>query len=109
MYTRQLRGRRPGASIGTDHTRNYQRCSNGICILVQPTVTGYAYAVSSCISPRHTRFHLRRDRGGTCTARPLPRYAHQRQFRQVADAASSTQQQIMPSPSAAPAPNRTSR
>jgi hypothetical protein len=64
-YTRQLHSRRPLRSAQITR-EDYQQCRNDTCIFVQPT--GYAYAV--CISPRHTRFHLRRDRGGTCTARP---------------------------------------
>jgi hypothetical protein len=37
-----------------------------IHILIQST--GHAHAV--CIRPRHSRFHLRRNRGGICAARP---------------------------------------
>ena len=70
-YTRQLPGRLSLLSVvqrgrprepcfGTARSRIY------ICIFLQST--GYAYAV--CIRPRHSRFHLRRDRGGICTARP---------------------------------------
>ena len=54
------RGRPREPCFGTARSRIY------ICIFVQHT--GYAYAV--CNRPGHSSFHLRRDRGGICTARP---------------------------------------
>ena len=54
------RGRPREPCFGTARSRIH------IHILIQST--GHAHAV--CIRPRHSRFHLRRNRGGICAARP---------------------------------------